>query len=74
VIIVNPWEPIEQAVREVLAAREQDVTEENVQNICAIFVAHLMSGKDFRTTIEETVDDVLYRTSDYGGLAGLIVA
>lgn len=65
---MNPWEPIEQAVRETLIAKGQDVTDENVRNVCAVFVAHLMAGRDFRVSVEETIDDILDRTDGYGGL------
>ncbi len=62
---MNPFEPIEQAVREGLAAKGQDVTDENVKNVCAIFVGHLMAGKDFRVGVEETIDYVLNVAADF---------
>lgn len=71
---MNPWEPIEQTVRDELAAKGQEVTDEIVQKVCAIFVVHLMGGKDFRIGIEETINEILDRTSSYGGLDRLIVA
>lgn len=71
---MNPWEPIEQAIREVLAAKGQAMTDENVQNVCVVFVSHLMAGKDFRIGVEETIDYVLNVTADFGGLDGLIIA
>jgi hypothetical protein len=71
---MNPWEPIEQAVREVLQEKGQEVTDEIVRDVCTVFVAHLMAGKDFRVGVEETIDNILYQTNSYGGLQALIVA
>ena len=56
---MNCWKPIEQVVRQILSRKGWSNSDEMVEQICIQLVEHLMSGKDFRPGIEETVDFVM---------------